>query len=193
MRILGVDPGLRITGYGCIDAPANTDAVIVEAGVIRLDRRTSNAGTPSVSARLAELYADYRDVLDRLKPRAVAVEIVFSHYKHPATSIVMAHARGVILLATRQAGLELIELRPNEIKRSLTAYGLARKDQMQRAVQAVFRLPEPPKPPDVADALGIALCAGRRLSAGLPAAPRSGRGTSARRATKELLALIKAD
>lgn len=116
----------------------------------------------SVSERLAELDQDFREVLERLRPSAVAVEELFAHYKHPATAIVMGHARGVLLLAIRQAGLPLVELRPNAIKKSLTGHGHASKSQMQAAVQAEFGLPEPPSPPDVADAVATALCALRR-------------------------------
>ncbi|MBL8990345.1 MAG: crossover junction endodeoxyribonuclease RuvC [Phycisphaerae bacterium] len=163
MRILGIDPGLRLTGYGCVEraAPASGSARhrapervgLVEAGVIRLDPRAP------VPDRLAELDHDFRALLDRLRPAAVAVEMLFAHYKHPATAIVMGHARGVLLLAIRRAGLELVELRPTEVKKSLTGHGHAGKEQMQRAVRDVFGLPTIPKPPDVADALAVGLCA----------------------------------
>lgn len=92
----------------------------------------------------------------------VAVEGLFAHYKHPATAIVMGHARGVLLLAIRQHGLELVEMKPKAVKRSLTGNGSASKEQMQRAVQTVFGLAAPPTPHDVADALAIALCASER-------------------------------
>jgi crossover junction endodeoxyribonuclease RuvC len=118
----------------------------------------------SVSSRLVELDRDLRDLLERVKPEVVAVESLFSHYKHPATAIVMGHARGVMLLAIRRAGLQLAEFKPALVKKSMTGNGQARKDQMQRAVQSYFDLAEPPEPPDVADALAIAICAARRLS-----------------------------
>jgi crossover junction endodeoxyribonuclease RuvC len=85
------------------------------------------------------------------------------HYKHPATAIVMGHGRGVLLLAVRAAGLDLIELKPAEVKKSMTGNGQASKVQMQEAVQQAFGLAEPPSPPDVADALAIARCAQRRI------------------------------
>lgn len=118
----------------------------------------------SVSARLAELDRDFREALGRLAPEVVAVESLFAHYKHPATAIVMGHARGVLLLAIRQAGCRLVELKPNEVKKSLTGHGHASKAQMQAAVQQTFDLAEPPSPPDVADAIAIALCAARRAA-----------------------------
>jgi crossover junction endodeoxyribonuclease RuvC len=173
MRYLGIDPGLRITGYGCLEVPAGglragTAPAIIEAGVFRLGKGEREPGktVASVSARLMELDADLRDLFERVKPEVVAVEALFAHPKHPATAIVMAHARGVILLNVRRAGLALVELRPREVKKSLTMWGAAGKDQMQRAVQARFGLAEPPSPPDVADAIAIALCAAERALPG---------------------------
>ncbi|MFN0010652.1 MAG: crossover junction endodeoxyribonuclease RuvC [Phycisphaerales bacterium] len=159
MRVLGIDPGLRLTGYGCVDVATRAAgrAKIVEAGVFRLNAKAS------VSTRLAELDDDFRALLERVKPEVVAVEMLFAHYKHPTTAIVMGHARGVLLLAVQRAGLRLIELRPTMVKKSLTGHGHAKKGQMQRAIQVEFALAAPPEPPDVADALAIALCASRRV------------------------------
>src|SRR5205823_2429861 len=103
------------------------------------------------------LHQDVEELLDRLRPSMVAVESLFAHYKHPATAIAMGHARGVILLCVRRSGLRLVELRPNEIKRFLTGFGHASKPQMQAAVRARLRLEATPEPPDVADAIAIAL------------------------------------
>lgn len=169
--MLGIDPGLRLTGYACLEGEPERPS-IVEAGVFRLSRQSSepDAGgvttksAASVSARLVELDRDFRAALERVGPEVVAVESLFAHYKHPATAIVMGHARGVLLLAIRQAGCRLVELKPNEVKKALTGHGHASKAQMQMAVQGVFDLPEPPEPPDVADAIAIALCASRRAA-----------------------------
>lgn len=161
MRVLGIDPGLRLTGYGCI-RNATASPEVVEAGVIRLIASASEKRT--ISDRLVELEADFRALLDRVDPEIVAVEGLFAHYKHPATAIAMAHARGVLLLAIRQRGLRLMELKPLEVKRSVTGHGHAKKEQMQHAVQTIFRLAQPPTPHDVADALAIALAAGRRAA-----------------------------
>lgn len=187
MRVLGIDPGLRITGYACLEV-AGSSAFgamprIVEAGVFRLGkattasarpefetsgaidlaRRVKKGGAASVSARLLELDRDFADLLARVKPQVLAVEAIFAHSKHPATSIVMAHARGVLLLNGKRAGLRLVELRPATVKKALTGNGQAVKAQMQRAVQERFRLAELPSPPDLADALAIALCAMERI------------------------------
>ncbi len=164
MRILGIDPGLNITGYGCVDAKGEA-CTLVEAGVFRLGRDAgSTKEARTISARLVELNADLQELIERLRPGLVAVESLFAHFKHPATAISMGHARGVILLAVRSAGLELREFKPNEVKKSLTGHGHADKARMQRAIQARFGLEAPPKPPDVADALAIALCAAGRLN-----------------------------
>ncbi|MBX3387084.1 MAG: crossover junction endodeoxyribonuclease RuvC [Phycisphaeraceae bacterium] len=173
MRILGIDPGLRITGYGCVEYPeadskrtsgsrvANVlkpTARIVEAGVIRL-----KAGK-SVADRLVELDRDLAELIGRVGPGLVAVEKVYAHYKHPTTAIVMGHARGVVLLAARRAGLEVAELGATEVKKSLTGNGHASKGQMQEGIRVQMGLASRPEPADVADALAIALCALRRRS-----------------------------
>lgn len=159
MRFLGIDPGLRITGYGCVDAPDPLTLHLAEAGLFRLAR---SSPPPPIPDRLLELDRDLGALIDRLKPDAVAVEAVFAHQRHPATAIAMAHARGVILLAVRRAGLPLIELRPAAVKRYMTAHGASQKGQMQAAAAARLGLAEIPGPPDVADALAIAMCAAQR-------------------------------
>lgn len=166
MRVLGFDPGLRITGYGCVSGNEITPA-IVEAGAIRLV--SGSGATPTVADRLVELDMDVRAIIGRLVPDAIAIEGLFAHYRHPETAIKMAHARGVILLAARQAGVEIVELKPAEVKKSLTGSGAARKEQVQESVRRLFNLEEVPKPNDVADALAIAVAAGRRAAVGLGA------------------------
>ena len=156
MRILGVDPGLRLTGYGVIDYHPFRPR-LVDGGVIRLNAKTS------LAARLVELESELDALLEEHKPEAVGVEQLYSHYAHPRTAILMGHARGVILLAARRRGIRTEQFAANRIKQSLTGHGHASKVQMQRAVQSLWNLPEPPEPPDVADALAIALCCGRHL------------------------------
>lgn len=163
MRIVGFDPGLRVTGYGCVRSD-RAEPALVEAGVIRLTRARGRKGA-GVADRLVELERDVQEVLDRLGPDAAAVEAVFTHPRHPATAIAMAHARGVILLAVRRAGIRLLEIRPNEVKKFITGHGHAGKGQVQTAVQSRLRLARRPEPADVADAVAIALCAAWRLQA----------------------------
>ncbi len=157
MRIVGIDPGLQLTGYGCVEVAGPGEPALVEAGVIRLK------STTPVEERLVELHRDIAAVFERLRPDRAVVEKLYAHYKHPTTAIVMGHARGVILLAATQAGLDITELAATEIKKAITGYGHAGKRQMQLAVQSQCGLAEPPTPVDVSDAIAIALCAARRL------------------------------
>ncbi len=156
VRILGIDPGLNITGYGAVDVRGQATAA-VEAGTVRTDDK---AGLPE---RIAHIHADLSELIGELRPDWVAVENLYAHYKHPRTAILMAHARGIALLAARQAGIGVRNLAATEVKKSLTGNGHASKRQIQHAVQSVCGLSEPPEPPDVADALAIALCAARRI------------------------------
>ena len=166
MVFLGIDPGLRLTGYAVIRRPENglartrqwphEDFEVLEAGVFRLKAKMP------VADRLVELDRDLRDVIERHKPAVVAVEKVYSHYEFTMTAAIMGHARGVVLLAARQHGAEVVELAATEVKKSLTGFGHAPKRQMQEAVTAQLGLVAPPEPPDVADAIAIALCAARR-------------------------------
>jgi crossover junction endodeoxyribonuclease RuvC len=175
MRIVGIDPGLRITGYACVELrPGAVDPALVEAGVIRL-----RAEEP-VAARLRALHEELGALLDDLRPARVAVEQVFAHVKHVRTAIVMGHGRGVVLLAAALRDLPIDEFAPAEVKKSLTGQGAASKGQMQRAVMHQFGLRALPEPPDVADAIAIAACAARRhreaLDGGPSAAPPARRG-----------------
>src|SRR3954449_4960240 len=174
MRILGVDPGLRLTGYGVIDYHALRPKLI-DGGVIRLDAKASLAD------RLVELDAELDGLLAEHKPEAVAVEQLYSHYAHPRTAILMGHARGVILLVARRRGLQVEQYAANRIKQSLTGYGHAAKGQMQRAIQSVWNLPKPPEPPDVADALAVALCCGQAMMKTTPAKRQTAAPTGALR------------
>ena len=179
MRIVGIDPGLRITGYACVELrPGAVDPALVEAGVIRL-----RAEEP-VAARLRTLHEELGALLDDLRPARVAVEQVFAHVKHVRTAIVMGHGRGVVLLAAALRDLPIDEFAPAEVKKSLTGQGAASKGQMQRAVMHQFGLRALPEPPDVADAIAIAACAARRhreaLDGGPPGAPSARRGRRTR-------------
>jgi crossover junction endodeoxyribonuclease RuvC len=154
MRILGIDPGLRITGYGVIDyAPIRP--ALVDGGVIRLNVKAS------IADRLVELETELETLFDEHKPDICAIEQLYSHYAHPRTAILMGHARGVIMLVARRRGAAVESFPANRIKQSLTGHGHASKSQMQRAVQSLWNLKAAPEPPDVADALAVALCCGR--------------------------------
>lgn len=157
MRVLGIDPGLRRTGYGCIElSRGRAMPRVIEAGVIRLRPRTT------VADRLAELALELRAIVAELEPDRLAVEQVFSHAAHVRTAILMAHARGVVLLCGAEASLPLQELAPAAIKLAVAGSGRAAKEQMQEAVRIRCGLAQRPEPHDVADALAVALCAADR-------------------------------
>ena len=157
-RVLGIDPGLSLTGYGCVDiVPEQREPKLVEAGVLRLKARAPMA------FRLAQLYEDLTALIDELQPERMVVEQLFSHYRHVRTAILMGHARGVVLLAGETRGVRIGELQPTEVKKAVVGDGHATKLQVQQAVMSQCRLDAPPSPPDVADAIAIALCAARRL------------------------------
>lgn len=161
MRILGIDPGLQITGYGVIDwKPVRP--LLVDGGVIRLAAKTP------IADRLVELETELESVIAEHKPDVCAVEQLYAHYAHPRTAILMGHARGVILLVARRHGLALEQFAANRVKQSLTGHGHASKQQIQRSVQSQWNLPKPPEPPDVADALAVAFCCGMHLERGRP-------------------------
>ncbi len=160
MRLCGIDPGLGQTGYAVIEV--RRDRVeIVEAGVVRTNRNGS------LSGRLAELDQAIDELLTEHKPDRVAVEQLYSHYRHPRTAILMGHARGVILSASARHEIEVESLSATRIKRSLTGNGRASKQQVKRTIARTLGLAELPEPSDVADALAIALCAAQNRPAEL--------------------------
>lgn len=163
MRVLGIDPGTRLTGYGCVEGALHTLAPprLIEAGVIRLVR---GGETPSLASRLSELERDVSELIERVQPELIGIESMFTNPKHPGTIIPMAHARGVILLVAQRSGAELVEVPPAEVKRAIAGSGRAGKDQMQASIQRLLGLDAPPKPADVADALAIAICVRRRTA-----------------------------
>jgi crossover junction endodeoxyribonuclease RuvC len=151
MRVLGIDPGLRVTGYGLVRT-RGARVSVVEAGVVRSDAKDTLAD------RVRTIYLQLRDILRELEPDVIAVEDLYSHYRHPVTSILMGHARGVLFLAAAEAGLPVESYGATRIKKALTGSGRASKEQVQRMVQSTLRLETLPEPPDVSDALAVALC-----------------------------------
>jgi crossover junction endodeoxyribonuclease RuvC len=151
MRILGIDPGLNTTGYGVVEVRGR-DVRLVEAGVVR--GKTKGA----LVARVQEIHDGVADVIRALAPSAMALEKLYSHYDRPTTAILMGHARGVIVLAAAEAGLAVHDYAATQVKKTLTGNGRAPKPQMQEAIRRELRLAKTPEPPDVADALAIALC-----------------------------------
>lgn len=153
-RILGLDPGLDITGYGIIEV-AGRGPGVVEAGVVRSARGRERA---DMASRLRILYDGIVEVVDQFRPAVMVVEQLYAHYDHPRTAILMAHARGVLFLAAAQRDLPVVSYNATRIKKTITGHGRAPKDQVQRTIQGELGLAQWPEPADVADALAAALC-----------------------------------
>jgi crossover junction endodeoxyribonuclease RuvC len=150
MRVLGIDCGSARTGYGVIDSDGR-DHRMVAAGVIQTEPRAR------FESRLLEIARGLRDVIRLHQPEAAAVEQVF-HAANTKTALKLAHVRGVALLAVAEAGLELGEYSPLEIKTSVVGYGRAEKSQVQMMVGSLLGLEQPLASEDAADAVAVAIC-----------------------------------
>lgn len=149
MRILGIDPGTGIVGFGVIDTD-HRNHTLVDAGVIR---------TPAHQAlelRLQTIYSSLQEIIAETKPDCMVIEKLF-FAKNVTTAMSVSHARGVIMLSGVQADVQIIEYTPLQIKQALTGYGRAEKHQIQEMVRMSLKLKEIPKPDDCADALAAAL------------------------------------
>jgi crossover junction endodeoxyribonuclease RuvC len=150
MRILGIDPALRVTGYGVIERRGQSVALI-EAGVV------CPAPDGPLERRLAILHEGITALLAQTTPDVVVIEELYTTYKNPMTAILMGHARGVMCLASAQAGVPVQTLGHAHVKRALVGSGSASKDQVNAMVTRLLKLRVAPKPNDVSDALAIAL------------------------------------
>lgn len=153
-RILGIDPGLQITGYAVIEQ-ASGGPKVCEAGIIRT---AVGRETPDMTTRVVSVYNGIVELVEQFRPQVLAVEQLYAHYQHPVTAILMAHARGVIFLAAGQKQIPVVSYNATRIKKTITGNGRAPKDQVQRTIQCELGLAKLPEPPDVADALAVALC-----------------------------------
>lgn len=149
MRILGIDPGTGILGFGVIEADKN-EAQLVDAGVIRTPAKEDDA------VRLQTIFEEISDIIAQSKPTVMSVEKLY-FAQNVTTAMTVAQARGVVLLAGQQAGLEIHEYTPLQIKQALTGYGRAEKKQIQEMVRVILKLKTVPKPDDCADALAAAI------------------------------------
>lgn len=156
MRILGIDPGTGILGFGVIDIDPKGKAMLVDAGVIRTPVKQAD------SDRLFTIYEELTEVINELKPDVMAVERLF-FAQNVTTAMSVSQARGVVLLMGKQHKMELHEYTPLQIKQALTGYGRADKQQIQEMVRVILGLKEIPKPDDCADALAAALCCAQSI------------------------------
>ena len=150
MKILGIDPGIGICGFGLIETSSRANARALDFGVITT---TMNAPLPG---RLKELYESLEEVFDQTKPDVVSVEKLFFS-KNITTGIAVAEARGLVLLVAAQRDIPIYEYTPNEIKKTITGYGSANKPQMEEMVRIHLSLEKKPRPDDAADALAAAI------------------------------------
>ncbi|MGV3708648.1 MAG: crossover junction endodeoxyribonuclease RuvC [Gemmatimonas sp.] len=149
--VLGIDPGTAVTGYGVVASDFRGQTTLLECGVIR------TAATQPLHKRLVDIHAGITELIERHKPARIAVESVF-YARNVRTTIVLGHARGVILLAGANAGLEIDEYPPAEIKKAIAGTGAATKEQVQFMVTRLLRLKSAPQPADAADGVAAALC-----------------------------------
>jgi crossover junction endodeoxyribonuclease RuvC len=150
MRILGIDPGTGILGFGVIDVAKNGSIQLVDAGVIRTPVKEDDA------VRLQTIFEELQDIITANKPAVMSVEKLF-FARNVTTAMTVAQARGVVLLLGQQNGLELYEYTPMQIKQAVTGYGKADKKQMQEMVRTLLKLQDIPRPDDAADALAAAI------------------------------------
>ena len=153
-RILGIDPGLASLGFGGISVPPSAqsgDAQVIDFGIIQTPAKTD------IGARLQTIYDDLHALIDHIQPDRVAIEKLF--FYRMGNTILVAQARGVILLVLKQRKLNYVEFTPAQIKQALTGYGNAEKIDVQEAVARELVLEQLPKPDDAADALAVALAA----------------------------------
>ena len=150
-RILGIDPGLHRTGYAVLDR-SSSGPVLREGGIVR------STVALSLAERVYEISTGLKEVLEQYQPGVMAIEQVFSTGRYPKSALLMAHARGTILVAAAECRMTITHYTPTQIKKLLTGNGRASKEQIQRALQSELRMEQPLEPNDVADALAVALC-----------------------------------
>lgn len=150
-RIIGIDPGTAILGFGVIDVNTKGDLTLVDAGVIRTPANQAD------SDRLLTIYKELDEIITDTKPNIMSVEKLF-FAQNVTNAMSVSQARGVVLLLGKQANMELFEYTPLQIKQALTSYGRATKAQIQEMVRVILRLNQIPKPDDCADALAAAIC-----------------------------------
>ncbi len=178
MRILGIDPGSVVCGYGVIEAQG-AKLTLVEYGVVAVKRRTT-----SFPGRLAEIHTRLCAVIERTHPDVCAMEKVF-YAKNVVSIVQLAHARGVAMLACAQAGHDPVEYTPMQVKRSVTGRGAAGKDQVQHMVRAILSIEETPEFFDATDALAVAIC--HAVNGGPPPVGKRGGTVSKRAAWKNFV------
>ncbi|WP_053957007.1 crossover junction endodeoxyribonuclease RuvC [Inediibacterium massiliense] len=150
MRILGIDPGIAIVGYGVIEYKGNHMKTLGYGAIL-------THADEEMPQRLKKVYDDLEILLDRFKPDVVAIEELFFN-KNVKTALMVGHARGVLILGAANKGIDIYEYTPLQVKQGVVGYGRADKKQVQQMTKTLLNLPKIPKPDDVADALAVAIC-----------------------------------
>ena len=156
MRILGIDPGLAITGWAIVDFDKKGNMDLIDFGAILTEKGVE------VKDRLKDIYNDMHELLDKFKPEICGIETLL-FYNNAKTAIVVGEARGVVLLTLSQENLSIYELSPLQVKSSITGYGKATKRQVQENVKSICKLDSLPKPDDAADAVAVAIACFDRM------------------------------
>jgi len=151
MKVLGVDPGLLRTGYGLIEAKGPDEIRLIEAGTIK------TSPEDGIAARVTDIYRNLGDIIKEHNPEVLVLEKLYSHYKHPITSILMGHSRGVVCLACGMHNVKLVSYPATRIKKVITGNGRAGKRQIQGMVRSMLELEATPETFDVSDALAMAI------------------------------------
>ena len=170
MRVLGIDPGIATIGFGVLESEKNSHKLI-KCGVITTPAHTS------LSSRLEQIYDDMLQILELFQPDAVSIEELFFN-TNITTGIAVAHGRGVILLACQQAGVQIYEYTPLQVKQAVVGYGRAEKKQVMDMVRRLCRLNAVPRPDDAADAAALALCHARSTTSLLYQGEKAGCSTT---------------
>ncbi len=164
MRVFGIDPGSERTGYGCVETDGRRHRLVM-CGAI------STAGASCFAARLGVIHGRLTELLRECAPAVVVIEDLF-YATNVRSALKLGHARGVAMLAAVEAGVDVVEYTPAEIKRAVVGYGRAEKAQVQQMIKLLLGLAAPPEPHDAADALAVALCHVHKMPGAL-AAPRA--------------------
>jgi len=151
MIIVGIDPGLHITGYGVLESLGHNTRII-EAGIISTNKNDS------FEQKLNEIFSETGKIIKQFKPDYIAVEELYSHYVHPKTAIIMGHARGIVFLQAACNKIPVASYASTRIKKSLTGNGRASKRQVQKMIRMALGMKQDINSPDTADALAVALC-----------------------------------
>jgi len=150
MRVIGIDPGTRVTGYGVVEKNGQSFK-LVTYGVAK------GKVTLPLEERLYLIYQKISSIIKKTKPQAMSLEDVFYH-RYVKVAINLGMAKGVAIISAREAGLQIFQFKPNEVKLAITGYGLAKKYQVQKMVTRILNLKDDPKPEDASDALALAIC-----------------------------------